>query len=110
MGPLSLGIRIASALKPHARRTDSNNPALIHRRLASTVRRRITDEIGNLVRRACQTGHNELAADLLGVLRNQVAREKQEFPDGRRPAEEALRDLATEIESTYLPARRALRG
>ena len=110
MGPLSIGIRIANVLKPNARRQDSNNPALIHRRLAHTVRRRITDEIGNLVRRACQTGHQELAADLLGVLRNQVAREKEQFPDGRRPAEDVLRELATEIEANYLTVRRASRG
>jgi len=63
------------------------------------LRRRLTDDLESLVRRACQRGHLGTAEELLAVLRHLVEWEKEHFPHGRRPIDGVVERLAAELKS-----------
>jgi hypothetical protein len=63
------------------------------------MRRRLTDELESLIHRACQRGHLGTAEDLLTVLRNLIAWEKENFPHGRRPVDDMVERLAAELKA-----------
>ncbi len=97
MRGFSFAVRRDAGLKPAERRLEVYDPAAVQNRLNRSMRRRFTDDLGNLIRRACLSGHIEAAQNLLDVLRDQFEREKQQFPQGRMPAELLLQELAREI-------------
>ncbi|HVC60108.1 MAG TPA: hypothetical protein VND19_07095 [Acetobacteraceae bacterium] len=58
----------------------------------------MSDDLVNLIRRACLFGHAETAKGLWVVLRDLTAREaKQRFAHGRLPDESLMTALAIEI-------------
>jgi len=61
------------------------------------LRRRLSDELEGLIRKACQRGHAGTAEELLAVLRNLIDWEKQHFPHGRRPVDGMIERLAAEV-------------
>jgi len=61
------------------------------------MRRRLSDDLESLIRRACQRGHLGTAEELLVVLRNLIDWEKQHFPHGRRPVDGMIEQLAAEL-------------
>ncbi|HTW70379.1 MAG TPA: hypothetical protein VME47_10865 [Acetobacteraceae bacterium] len=61
------------------------------------MRRRLSDELESLIRRACQRGHLGTAEELLMVLRNLVDWEKEHFPHGRRPIDDMIERVAAEL-------------
>jgi len=63
------------------------------------MRRRLSDDLESLIRRACQRGHLGTAEELLNVLRNLIDWEKEHFPHGRRPVDGMIERLATELAS-----------
>ena len=81
-------------------RVNTYDPASIRERLNRSMRRRLSDDLINLIRRACLSGHIQAAEGLLTVLIDQLAREKQQFPRGRRPDEDVIEVLRGEIESS----------
>jgi hypothetical protein len=76
-------------------------------RLNRSMRRRMSDDLVNLIRRACFSRHVETATGLLKVLDELMAWENQHFPNCPRAGYETLiRDLAVEIAA----ARSSTRG
>jgi len=72
--------------------------AAIRDRISRSMRRRMSDELVNLIRRACLCGHAETAKGLWVVLRDLAAREaKQRYPHGRVPDKSMMDALALEI-------------
>jgi hypothetical protein len=63
------------------------------------MRRRLSDDLESLIRRACQRGHLGTAEDLLTVLRNLIAWEKEHFPHGRRPVDGMIEGLAADLKA-----------
>ncbi|HUN43214.1 MAG TPA: hypothetical protein VMU81_23220 [Acetobacteraceae bacterium] len=61
------------------------------------MRRRLSDELESLVRRACLRGHLGTAEELLAMLRNLVEWETANFPHGRRPVDDMVERLAAEL-------------
>jgi len=77
---------------------DQAADALIRDRLNRSMRRRMSDDLVNLIRRACISGHAEAAKGLWVVLRDLLDREaKQRYPHGRLPEEGLMEALAMEI-------------
>lgn len=71
---------------------------VIHDRLNPSMRRRLTDDLEALIRRAYLGAHFEAAEKLLQGLSALLASEKQQFPTGRRrSAEGVIEMLAGEI-------------
>ena len=72
--------------------------AVIRDRINRSMRRRMSDDLINLIRRACMCGHAEAAKGLWVVLRDLTDREtRQKFPHGRVPDETLIQALAMEI-------------
>ncbi|HTW69637.1 MAG TPA: hypothetical protein VME47_07115 [Acetobacteraceae bacterium] len=83
------------ALKPAAAPVDDS---VVRARLNNSMRRRMSDDLVNLIRRACLCGHAETAKGLWMVLRDLTLREaKQDYPNGRLPDKGLLESLAAEI-------------
>ena len=84
-----------------ARRSAADNPlseTVIRERLSRSMRRRMSDDLVSLIRRACLCGHAETAKGLWVVLRDLTAREAaQQYPHGRIPDKTLLDTLALEI-------------
>ncbi|HUN41538.1 MAG TPA: hypothetical protein VMU81_14715 [Acetobacteraceae bacterium] len=82
-------------LQPAAAPVDD---AVLRARLNNAMRRRMSDDLVNLIRRACMCGHAETAKGLWMVLRDLTLREeKQQYPNGRLPQKGILETLALEI-------------
>ncbi len=92
----SLG-RNASFKRPDAERPLLAEDAIIRDRLNRSMRRRMSDDLANLIRRACISGHVETAEKLLDALHDLVDRETEQFPHGRRPNVNIIETLAAEI-------------
>jgi len=74
------------------------NEAAVRDRINRSMRRRMSDDLVNLIRRACLCGHAETAKGLWVVLRDLSMREaKQRFPHGRLPDDSIMDTLALEI-------------
>jgi hypothetical protein len=74
------------------------NDALIRDRLNRTMRRRMSDDLVSLIRRACLIGHAETAKALWLVLADLTAREaRQHFPHGRQPDNDVIEQLGLEV-------------
>lgn len=74
------------------------NDAVILDRINRSMRRRMSDELVTLIRRACLCGHAETAKGLWVVLRDLTVRELlQRFPHGRLPDHGMIDALALEI-------------
>lgn len=74
------------------------NDAVIRERISRSMRRRMSDDLVNLIRRACLSGHAEAAKGLWVVLRELSDREARErLRHGRPPDEALLEALAIEI-------------
>ena len=87
--------RRMNALQPAAKPWDD---ALVRERINRSMRRRMSDELVTLIRRACLSGHAETAKGLWVVLRDLTFREaKQRYPNGRIPDKDLLDALAMEI-------------
>ncbi len=72
--------------------------AVIRDRINRTMRRRMSDDLVALIRRACVSGHAETAKGLWVVLRDLTDREaKQRYPHGRIPDKTMMDELALEI-------------
>ena len=72
--------------------------AMIRDRINRSMRRRMSDELVSLIRRACLCGHAETAKGLWVVLRDLTIREaNQRFPNGRLPDQGMIDALALEI-------------
>ena len=70
----------------------------IRDRINRSMRRRMSDDLVTLIRRACLCGHAETAKGLWVVLRDLTAREAQQrYPHGRLPEERLMDELALEI-------------
>jgi hypothetical protein len=77
---------------------DQVTDALIRDRLNRSMRRRMSDDLVSLIRRACISGHAEAAKGLWVVLRDLLDREaRQHYPHGRLPEEGLMEALAMEI-------------
>ena len=61
------------------------------------MRRRLSDELESLIRKACQRGHIGTAEELLAVLRNLIEWEREHFPHGRRPIDGTVERLVAEL-------------
>ncbi len=87
--------------KENATRTAAINQvadSVIRDRINRSMRRRMSDDLISLIRRACLSGHAEAAKGLWIVLRDLTNREaKQRFPHGRLPDEGMIEALAVEI-------------
>ena len=71
---------------------------MIRDRINRSMRRRMSDELVSLIRRACLCGHAETAKGLWVVLRDLTIREaNQRFPNGRLPDQGMIDALALEI-------------
>jgi len=83
------------------RRSPADNQlseAVLRERLSHSMRRRMSDDLVSLIRRACLCGHAETAKGLWVVLRDLTAREAaQRYPHGRIPDKTLLDTLALEI-------------
>jgi hypothetical protein len=74
------------------------NDAIIRDRINRSMRRRMSDELVSLIRRACLCGHAETAKGLWVVLRDLTRREaRQRYPHGRLPDDTLVDALALEI-------------
>ncbi|HUB10816.1 MAG TPA: hypothetical protein VMB34_02580 [Acetobacteraceae bacterium] len=72
--------------------------SVVRDRINRSMRRRMSDELVALIRRACLSGHAETAKGLWVVLRDLTVREaKQRYPNGRLPDKALLDALAMEI-------------
>lgn len=72
--------------------------SVIRDRINRSMRRRMSDDLVSLIRRACMCGHAEAAKGLWVVLRDLTDREtRQKFPHGRIPDESLIQALAMEI-------------
>jgi len=94
-----------AALPPPAaeRRLEVYDPSVIRDRLNRSMRRRLSDDLESLIRKACLVGRPATAAELLIVLRNLLDAESQQFPRDRRIVDGALEGLATEIAAARSP-------
>jgi len=82
-------------LQPAAAPIDDS---VLRARLNNAMRRRMSDDLVSLIRRACLCGHAETAKGLWMVLRDLTLREeKQKYPNGRLPQKGILETLALEI-------------
>ena len=98
MRSFSFSIRRDAAFTRDPRRpSEAYNPDAVQDRLNRSMRRRLADDLTHLIRRTILIGNVEAARGLLGVLREQVEREKHRFPHGRRPAHQAIDQLDAEI-------------
>jgi hypothetical protein len=74
------------------------NEAAIRDRINRSMRRRMSDDLVALIRRACLCGHAETAKGLWVVLRDLMVREAQQrYPHGRLPDDALMDALAHEI-------------
>jgi len=90
------GQRSVNALQTVAQR--QIDEAAIRDRINRSMRRRMSDELVGLIRRACLCGHAETAKGLWVVLRDLTLREaKLRYPNGRMPDKGLLETLAVEI-------------
>jgi hypothetical protein len=90
------GQRSAVALTTVAQR--QIDEAAIRDRINRSMRRRMSDELVSLIRRACLCGHAETAKGLWVVLRDLTMREaKSQYPNGRIPEKGLMEALALEI-------------
>jgi hypothetical protein len=77
---------------------NSANDAIIRERINRSMRRRMSDDLVSLIRRACLCGHAETAKGLWVVLRDLTRREAQQrYPHGRLPDDSLIDALAVEI-------------
>ncbi len=79
------------------RRLDVYDSSVIRDRLNRSMRRRLSDDLENLVRKACMVGRHDTAEELLVTLRNLLAIETQQFKRDRRVADNLVEELAAEI-------------
>ena len=97
---LSFSIRNAALPPPPAeRRLEVYDATAIRNRLNRTMRRRLSDDLENLVRKACMVGRHETAEELLGALRNLLELESKLYPRDRRIVDGIIETLAAEIAS-----------
>lgn len=96
MRPFARMQRRSVATRPAA--DNQLNEAVIRDRLSRSMRRRMSDDLVSLIRRACMCGHTETAKGLWVVLRDLTAREAaQRYPHGRIPEKNMMDQLAIEI-------------
>ena len=107
MKQISFSMGNGVALRPMAteQRMETYDPFERRDQLNRALRRRLSDDLEALIRKACQRGHVGTADELLTVLRNLIDWENQHFPHGRRPADNVLERLAAEVSAAR--ARRA---
>ncbi len=82
---------------PAERRTEVYDATAIRNRLNRSMRRRLSDDLESLARRACLLGHLDTAEELLAALRNLLGLESRRFPRDRRIVEGIIEALAAEI-------------
>ena len=82
---------------PAEQRPEAYDPFERRDQLNRSLRRRLSDELETLIRKACHRGHLGTAEELLVVLRNLIEWEKQYFPHGRRPVDGMIERLASEL-------------
>lgn len=82
--------------------TEIYDPAQTRDYLNRSLRRRVSDDLESLIRKACARGHTATAEELLTVLRNLIEWEKQHFPHGRRPVDAQIERLAGEVAAAKL--------
>ena len=83
-------------------RQETYDPFERRDQLNRSLRRRLSDDLETLIRKACQRGHIGTAEELLTVLRNLIEWEKEHFPHGRRPVDGMLDRLSTELTAAKL--------
>jgi hypothetical protein len=96
---LSFAVRRDARINPSATaQRPLIDDAQIQARLNRSMRRRLSDDLGNMIRRACFSRHTETARGLLQVLNELMAWEDRQFPNCPRAGYETLmRDLTAEI-------------
>ncbi len=82
---------------PTERRLEVYDSTVIRDRLNRSMRRRLSDDLETLIRKACMVGRHDTADELLTVLRNLVDIEAQQFKRDRRILDGMLDGLAAEI-------------
>ncbi len=95
---VSFLLRNAALTPPPAeRRLEVYDSSVIRERLNRSMRRRLSDDLENLIRKACMVGRPETAKELLTALRSLLELEGQQFKRDRRIADGVLERLAAEI-------------
>jgi hypothetical protein len=99
MRGFSFSVIRGTSLTPTAtkRRGETYDAAAISDRLNRSMRRRLSDDLVNLIRRACRSGHLTTAERLVDVLRDLFTIEKQQFPRRLHPTESVIETLIDEI-------------
>ena len=87
---------------PTERRLEVYDSSVIRDRLNRTMRRRLSDDLETLIRKACMVGRHDTADELLITLRNLLDVEGRQFQRDRRIAEGTLESLAAEIAAARL--------
>jgi hypothetical protein len=82
---------------PTDRRLEVYDASVIRDRLNRSMRRRLSDDLGTLIRKACLVGQAAIAEELLTVLRHLLAAEGERFTRDRRIVEGVLERLESEI-------------
>ena len=82
---------------PTERRLGVYDANVIRDRLNRSMRRRLSDDLETLIRKACMVGRHDTADELLVTLRNLLDLESQQYPRDRRVIEGVLEGLAVEI-------------
>lgn len=98
MRRVSFFIRNAALPPPAAeRRLEVYDSSVIRDRLNRSMRRRLSDDLDSLIRKACLVGRHDTADELLTVLRHLLDIESRQFQRDRRIVEGMLEGLAAEI-------------
>ena len=98
MRRVSFFIRNAALPPPAAeRRLEVYDSSLIRDRLNRTMRRRLSDDLENLIRKACLVGRLDTADELLTVLRHLLDIEGQQFQRDRRIVDGMLEGLVADL-------------
>jgi hypothetical protein len=82
---------------PTERRLEVYDAAVIRNRLNRTMRRRLSDDLETLIRKACLVGRLDTADELLITLRHLLDIEGQQFQRDRRITDGVLEGLSAEI-------------
>jgi hypothetical protein len=98
MRAFSFSLERSTRFKPSAAdRPLVVDDTMVRDRLNRSMRRRMSDDLASLIRRACVTGHIQTAEKLLDVLRDLIEIELKQYPRGRRPDANMVAVLAAEI-------------
>ena len=84
---------------PSERRLEVYDSSVIRDRLNRTMRRRLSDDLETLIRKACLVGRLDTADEVLLTLRNLLDIESRQFQRDRRIIDGVLEGLAAEIAS-----------